>query len=150
MKFNRKANIIKGLLLLSILGIIAAFFTSYLFQRDSRRQSNEFESSSKSAHGKGISFVEYHGDKKVYSISIDSFSIERARLGPFAIGPLHIAHLNKVTIDLYFEGIESKLDKEKGVEWEILDFENPILNIKSSLPFQMNHSLGLSPGFQVC
>jgi hypothetical protein len=88
--------------------------------------------------GKGISFVEYHGDKKIYSVSVDSVSIERAKLGPFAIGPLHVAHLNKVAIDLNLDEIEPILDKERveeqGEGGKVLGFENPISKIKEKLP----------------
>ena len=144
MEYTQKKRVIKILILLLILGILVGT-SSLFFSRKKYSSPLEEYKSSKLAFSKGISFVEYHGDKKVYSISIDSFSIERARLGPFAIGPLHMAHLNKVTVDLYFEGIESKLDKEKmkGAEWEILDFENPILNIKRILPFQIKKIKGI-------
>lgn len=138
MKFNQKTKIIKTLLFLSIFSIVAILLISYLSQRDSKKPSKEFESSSKLAYGKGISFFEYHGDKKLYSLSIDSFSIERARLGPFAIGPLHIAHLNKVNIDLYLDGIESRLD-----EVEKLDFENLISNIKKNSPLEIKRIKGI-------
>ena len=145
MEYTQKKRVIKILILLLILGILVGT-SSLFFSRKKYSSPLEEYKSSKLAFSKGISFVEYHGDKKVYSISIDSFSIERARLGPFAIGPLHMAHLNKVTVDLHLEGIKSKLDKEKmeeGAEWEILDFGNPILNIKNSLPFQIKKIKGI-------
>lgn len=147
MKFKQKSNLIKWLLLISIFGIITYFIYSIIFQKDLKQQSREFKTTSKLAYAKGISFVEYHGDKKVYSVSIDSFSVERARLGPFAIGPLHMAHLNKVSIDLCLDGIESKLEeeniREKISESGKIDLESPMLNIKKNLLFQVKKVKGI-------
>jgi hypothetical protein len=71
-------------------------------------------------------------------VSVDSVSVERAKLGPFAIGPLHVAHLNKVAIDLNLDEIEPLLDKEnvegQGEGGKALDFENPVSRIKEKLP----------------
>jgi len=142
MNFQQKRAAIKIFILSLIIGIvIVAFFTVNWRGRSHFIQG--FESSSKLAFAKGISFVEYHGDKKVYAVSIDSFSVERARIGPFAIGPLHVAHLNKVNIDLYLDGVESRLDKEKGADlWE-KDFENPISGIRKNLPSQLKKIRGI-------
>lgn len=157
MNFQQKRTAIKILIASLMIGIVIfAFFTvkwrgrSYFIQG--------FKPSSKLAYMKGISFVEYHGDKKVYAVSIDSFSVERARIGPFAIGPLHVAHLNKVNIDLYLDGVESRLDKEKprldkerpkldkeksgldkekGADLSEKDFANPISSIRKNLPSQL-------------
>jgi hypothetical protein len=112
--------------------MLAGILLVFLFQREATHQSKEFVSSSGMASGKGISFFESHGEKKVYRVSIDNFSVEGARLGPFAIGPLVVAHLNKVTVDLYLEGIESGLGRL--TERASLDFERPISNIRKNLP----------------
>jgi len=146
MKFSHKTRGIKILLFLGIVGIIGVSITAYLYHRKPVELKKDLRSSSKLAYGRGISFVEYHGDKKVYSVSIDSFSIERARIGPFAIGPLHIAHLNKVAIDVYEEGIESRLDEkfeEKTTKGDLLDLQNPISSIRKNLPSQMKKVKGI-------
>lgn len=138
MKFLQKRIAIRILIGISFIGILLVALFSILGQRERGRLSQELKSSSKLAYAKGISFVEYHDDKKIYAVSIDSFSIERAKIGPFAIGPLHVAHLNKVAIDLNLDEIEPMLDKERGEEkgeaGKILDFENPISKIKEKLP----------------
>jgi hypothetical protein len=147
MDFLKRKTFIKILILISISSILVVTFL-FLFHRKEMSQSiEELKLSPKLAYGKGISFVEYHGDKKVYSVSIESFSIERARLGPFAIGPLHIAHLTKVNIDLFLDGIESRLEKEKieGKDEEEgkLDFENPISNIRKNLSLHIKKVRGI-------
>jgi hypothetical protein len=146
MNFHQKRAAIKILILSLIIGVVIfTFFT--VNWRGRGHFSQGYKSSSKLAYAKGISFVEYHGDKKVYAVSIDSFSVERARLGPFAIGPLHIAHLNKVAIDLYLDGIESKQEeeniREKISESGKIDLESPMLNIKKNLLFQIKKVKGI-------
>ncbi len=133
---NRKANIIKILLLLAILSIVAAVLASLFLQRSPILSSKELESYSKFSSGTGISFIETQGENLVYRVSIEAFSIERARLGPFAIGPLIVAHLNKVSIDLYREGFESKKESQGKAEgeWTSIDFERPISDISRNLP----------------
>lgn len=138
MKFWQKRITLKILIIVLFLGILIATFLSLSLRREGARISKELKSPSRLFFAKGISFVEYQGDKKIYAVSIDSFSIERAKFGPFAIGPLHVAHLNKVAIDLNLDEIEPILDKEgveeKGEAEKILDFENPISKIKEKLP----------------
>lgn len=138
-------KVIKILILLSIIGILVITFLFIYHWKEQSQLIKELKSNSKLADGKGISFVEYHGEKKVYSVTVSSFSVERARLGPFAIGPLHIAHLDRVNIDLFLDGIESKLEKvdEKGEEGGKLDFENPISNIKKNLPLGIKKIKGI-------
>lgn len=139
LNWNRKS--IKWLLLFSIVIMMTGILVVFLLQRDATYQSKEFLSPSSMASGKGVSFFESYGEEKVYRVSIDNFSVEGARLGPFAIGPLVVAHLNKVTVDLYLEGIESRLKSQKIgkgggrlAEWAFLDFERPISNIRKNLP----------------
>ena len=139
MKFNLKPNFFKILFLLAVFGMVVLILAAYFFQEDSVRLSKEFESPSKLAHGQGISFFETHGDQKVYRVSIDTFSVDRAKLGPFAIGPLIVAHLNKINLDLYLEGIESKLEsqrkaKEEGKLEGAIDLEGALANIRKNLP----------------
>jgi hypothetical protein len=140
MKFQKKMKAIKILIALTILGISVATFSLFIHRKEASRHIEELKFSSKFAYGKKISFVEYHGAKKVYSVSIDSFSIERATIGPFAIGPLNVAHLNNVSVDLYIDEIESSLDtkksKDRGGDEGIFDFEIPISNIRKNLPSQ--------------
>lgn len=136
MQYRRKKKVIKIILFLLILGILVGTFSLLFFSQKKHVPSSEDFKSSKLAYGKGISFVEYHGEKKVYAVSIGAFSVERARLGPFAIGPLHVAHLNKVNVDLYLNGIETKSNREK------LDFGTLVSNIKRNLPLQIKKIKG--------
>lgn len=140
MKFYQKARIIKILLFVGIAGIIGISITGYLYQKKAKEIQKDLRSFSKLAYAKGISFVEYHKDKKVFTISITSLSVERARIGPFAIGPLHVAQLDKVAIDLHQEGMESRFGgefKERMIEGDSLDLEKPISSIRKNLPSQI-------------
>jgi len=156
MNFHQKRIAIRIIILCVIIGImIFAFFT--INWKGKERFTQGFERSSKLAYAKGISFVEYRDDKKVYAVSIDSFSVERARIGPFAIGPLHVAHLNKVNLDLYLDGIESGLSEEKtgsdgeksglrnakGDDLWGKDFENLVSGFKKNLPPQVKRIRGI-------
>jgi hypothetical protein len=137
MKFWHKRAVIKTLVILLFLGVLVAIFLSLSPRREGPRISGELKSPGL-FFGKGISFVEYHGDRRIYSASIDSVSIDRAKLGPFAIGPLHVAHLNKVVIDLDLVEIGPMLQKEgieeQGGREKLLDFKSLISKIKEKLP----------------
>jgi len=90
------------------------------------------------ASGKGISFVEYKGDQKLFALSIGSFSIERARIGPFAIGPLNVAHVEKLSLNLYIDAIETDRgsnDSERKASGTF-DIEAPFSTIKRTLSSQ--------------
>jgi hypothetical protein len=148
MDFRKKITAAKILILSLMIGIIVVTFLFVLNWKEKGYFGQELKPSSKLAYGKRISFVEYHGDKKVYAVSVDSFSIERARLGPFAIGPLRIAHLSKVVIDLYLDAIESRLDKnkveQKTGEGKIPGFGNGILsNVEKNLSLQIGKIRGI-------
>jgi hypothetical protein len=145
MKFQQKIKIIKILIVISILGILVITYSSLSHRKDEGRISKELRSLSKLPQGKGIYFVGYQGNNKIYAVSIDSFSIERVRLGPFAIGPLNAAHLNKINVDLYLDEMESSLNvkESKGKEESPIDFEAPISNIKKNLPIQSKHIKGI-------
>lgn len=135
MKVDRKKKYFKILLLLAVFAMVAIIFAAYFSQKDPTGLSKEFASSSKLADAKGLSFFETYGDQKVYRLLVDAFSVDRAKLGPFAIGPLIVAHLNKVTLDLYLEGIESKLESHSKAktEWAI-DLEGALANMRENLP----------------
>jgi len=138
MKFWQKRTAPKILIILLFIGVLIATFLSLSVPREGPRILKGLKSPSGLFFGNKISFVEYHGDRRIYSASIDSVSIDRAKLGPFAIGPLHVAHLNKVAIDLNLDEIEPILDKERvekqGGEGKLVDFGNPISKIKEKLP----------------
>ncbi len=147
MDSKRKRRLAKILILASILGISVITALFLLAHRKHAEPTGPFRSASKLAYAKGISFTEYRGEKKVYSVKIDTFSVERARLGPFAIGPLRIAQFNKVNVDIYLDGIESKDQKpgatnEGGRDGDLLDFENPISRIKENLPGELKKIRG--------
>jgi hypothetical protein len=140
--FRRKNLSIRILILLFGLGFLAITLLYFNKTREPDQTSKNFRSASKLAYAKGIHFTEYRGDKKVYSVSIDSFSVERARVGPFAIGPLRVGQFSKVNVDLYLDAIESKHEKENGItdkdlEVELLDFGGPISNIRNNLPAEL-------------
>ena len=136
--FRQRRICIRILILLSILGILA--ITILYFKRSEPDQSfKNFRPISKLAYAKGIHFTEYRGEKRVYSVSIDTFSVERVRVGPFAIGPLRVGQFSKVSVDLYLDAIESKQGKANeansmDVEEELQDFGSPISNIRNNLP----------------
>jgi hypothetical protein len=138
MKFWQKRTSLKILIIVLFIGVLVATFLSLSPRKEGPRISKGLNSPSGLFFGKGISFVEYHGDRRIYSASIDSVSIDRAKLGPFAIGPLHVAHLDKVAIDINLDEIEPILEKERvekqGERGKVLDFENPISKIKEKLP----------------
>jgi hypothetical protein len=81
-----------------------------------------------------------HGNKKVYQASIESFSVERAKLGPFAIGPLQIARFKKVVIDFYAEGLLSYAGADQAPSkmgtFGIDALEGPLADIKNDLLFR--------------
>jgi len=143
MNFQQKKVAIKILILSLIIGVVVLTFFAVNW-RGKGHFSQGYKSSSKLAYAKGISFVEYHGDKKVYAVSIDSFSVERARIGPFAIGPFHVVYLNKVNVELYQEGIESKLEQEiKEKKRDILNFDSTLLDIRRKLPIEIKKVKGI-------
>jgi hypothetical protein len=87
------------------------------------------------ASGEGWVITQSNGNKRVYQASIKSISIERARLGAFEIGPLHVARLDKVAIDFYVEGLASKaLYSPDAFGIEIL--ENSLADIKKDRMFR--------------
>jgi len=157
--YGKKRTALKIILVVLILGVLAILIFSLSSTPKKYFSPFDKSSSSKLAYGKGISFVEYHGDKKVYSVSIDTFSIERERLGPFAIGPLRIAHLKNVKVDLYLDEIESKSNGRKVISTNPLpseertevkeerggglNFESPILSMKRNLPPEIKKVRGL-------
>jgi len=143
MNFQQKKVAIKILILSLIIGVVVLTFFAVNW-RGKGHFSQGYKSSSKLAYAKGISFVEYHGDKKVYAVSIDSLSVERARIGPFAIGPFHVVYLNKVNVELYQEGIESKLEQEiKEKKRDILNFDSTLLDIRRKLPIEIKKVKGI-------
>ncbi len=136
--FRRKNISIRILILLSALGILAITLLYFKSSKPDQSFKNS-RGTSKLAYAKGIHFTEYRGAKKVYSVSIDTFSVERARVGPFAIGPLRVGQFSKVNVDLYLDAIESKQEKgnrigDKDLEVELQDFGSPISNIRNNLP----------------
>ncbi len=152
MKLKQKYSLVRLLILFLILGIVSYIIFSISSHKSLKQINENFEeTSSKLAFAKGISFIEYHGDKKVLAVSIESFSIERARLGPFAIGPMHIAYLNKVAIDMYMDEnglkIDDKMEKnffeKKSMEDNKPDIEKPISEIRKNLPSQFRKVKGI-------
>jgi hypothetical protein len=139
MDFKQKRRLTKLLILLSILGISVITVLLLLTHKKNNQSLKDFRPTSKLAYAKGIHFTEYRGEKKVYSASIETFSVERARVGPFAIGPLRVGQFSKVNVDLYLDAIESSQGKANGANdkdlgEELQDFGSPISNIRNNLP----------------
>ena len=92
------------------------------------------------ASAKGWKISHSRGNKKVYEASIESFSIERAKLGPFTIGPLQVAHFKNVVFDFYAEGLLSYEDTDKASSnlksFGIDALEGPLSDIKKNLLFR--------------
>ncbi len=136
--FERKKLSIRILILFFGLGILAVAL-SYLKSTEPDQSLKNFRAGSKLAYAKGIHFTDSRGEKKVYSVSIGTLSVERARVGPFAIGPLRIGQFDKVNVDLYLDAIESGDGRINGgdgknLERDFQDFGIPISNIRNNLP----------------
>jgi hypothetical protein len=147
MDFKQKRRLTKLLILLSILGISVITVLILLTHKKYNQSLKDFRPTSKLAYAKGITFTEYRGEKKVYSVSIDTISVDRVRVGPFAIGPLRVAQLSKVDVNLYLDAMETKKEKggridKNGSEEESLDFESPISNIRKNLPVELRKIRG--------
>ena len=140
MNFLQARRLVKILILFLILAILVVTFLSLSRRKEDSHLLKGLKFFSKLGYANGISFVEYRGDKKIYAVSIDSFSVERASFGPFAIGPLIVAYINNLNVDLYGDGMkftsDTKTSEEKSAMGGILDFETPISNIRKNLPPQ--------------
>jgi hypothetical protein len=96
------------LAILIALSLTVCAATSWFLLRSYRlRGTPESHPSEKLASIQGWKIHRSNGSTTVYQGSIGSFSIERAKLGPFAIGPLHVARLQEVVIDFHLEGLAS-------------------------------------------
>ena len=95
-------SIILVLLLTVVGGTVWSLFRWHQSQKTPKSNSSE-----KLASAEGWKISRMHGNKRLYEASIESFSVERAKMGPFAIGPLHVAHLKNVVVDFYTEGLMS-------------------------------------------
>jgi hypothetical protein len=113
-------------LILSIgVGALWSIFKWYRLQKAPQSHSSHILAS-----GERWKITQSNGNKRVYQASIDSISIERAKLGPFAIGPLHVAHLNRVAIDFYAEGLADRISSQSGT-FGIDILENSLADIKN-------------------
>jgi hypothetical protein len=111
MTSNQK-RLLLSILTLLLLTVCLATFWSFLksYRLRGARQTNPPE---KLASIEGWRIHRSNGNITVYEGSIASFSLERAKLGPFAIGPLHVARLQKVVLDFYLEGLLSNAGPER-------------------------------------
>ena len=118
MRSRRKKRLI-FIILVPALIVVGATLWSLFTLYQSRRAAQSLSSDSiSSAEGWKISRM--HGNNKLYDASIESFSVERAKMGPFTIGPLHIARLKNVVLDFHAEGLLSlaaarKRSTESGI-----------------------------------
>jgi len=123
-------------LLLAVGGItLWSLYRWHGFQR-----APETHSSDQLLSARGWRISQSHGNKRVYDASIESFSIENAKLGPFAIGPLYVAHLKEVIIDFYAEGLISGEDAGRDPSQQgafgINALAGPLADIRRDLLFR--------------
>ena len=125
---------------LALLLIVVGLTLWSLFKWHRLQRTPQTYSSDKLTSAKGWKISQSHGDKKVYDASIENFSIERAKLGPFAIGPLHVAHLKQVVIDFYAEGLFSDADVNSNTSqlraFKIDALSGPLADIRNHLLFR--------------
>ncbi len=125
-------SVLIATLLIVCAGTIWSFLRSYRLQR-----TPQSSPSGKLASIEGWKIFRSNGNKRVYQGSIESFSLERAKLGPFAIGPLQVARLQKVVIDFYAEGLLSNAapdkDPYKQQTFRIDTLEGPLADIRNGL-----------------
>ena len=125
-------SILLAILLIVCLGTLWSIYRWYRFQR-----TPQLYSSGTLTSAKGWKISQSRGNQKVYQASVESFSIDRAKLGPFAIGPLYIAHLKEVVIDFYAEGLSSDGEVGKNPSrlrtFGIDALEGPLADIRNDL-----------------
>ncbi|MBN2321114.1 MAG: hypothetical protein JXR49_18690 [Acidobacteria bacterium] len=85
-----------------------------LFQGSLLKSNSSMEHSDTSEDSEGFELSYSKGNRKVYRASIGSFAVNKAKLGPFAIGPLNVARIENVTIDMYTEGLLSEADQDRN------------------------------------
>jgi hypothetical protein len=128
-----RALLISALLALMLcvsVGTFWSLYNWYRLQREPRSYPSRILAS-----GEGWIITQSNGNKRVYQASIKSISIERAKLGAFAIGPLHVARLDKVIVDFYVEGLAAKtVYKPDTFGIDIL--ENSLADIKKDRMFR--------------
>lgn len=123
-----------SILLALILSVGVGAFWS-LFKWSQLQKAPQSHSSHILASGEKWRITQSNGNKRVYQASIESISIERAKLGPFAIGPLHVAHLSRVAIDFYAEGLADRNPSQSGT-FGIDILENSLADIKNDRFFR--------------
>jgi hypothetical protein len=136
---SKRKNLLISILIAIILtvcfGTIWSLFKSYQLRR-----TPQLYSSNKLTSAKGWKVSQSRGDKKIYRASVEDFSIDRAKLGPFTIGPLQVAHLKEVVIDFYSEGLLSDEDADtnpsKPKTFRIDALEGPLADIRNDLLFR--------------
>jgi hypothetical protein len=138
MRSKRKKLLIS---ILIVLVLTVGFGTLWsLFKRYQLRRTPQIYSSNKLTSAKGLKISQSRGNKKIYQASVEDFSIDRAKLGPFAIGPLQVAHLREVVIDFYSEGLLTDEDAVKNGSklraFRIDALEGPLADIRNDPLFR--------------
>lgn len=138
MSSNRTKLLISIILAFLLIGGVGTWW--YLSRAYQLRKTLRSHSYDQLASAEGLKISHSRGGKKVYDASIERFSVERAKLGPFAIGPLQVAHFKKVVIDFYAEGLLSNdvADKapSKPRTFGIDALDGPLADIKKELLFR--------------
>ncbi len=111
MSLNAKRILLSILIVLFLTVCVATFWS--LLKSYRLRSTPEFNHSARLVSNEGWKIHRSYGNTTIYEGSIDSYHLERATLGPFAIGPLHVARLQRVMIDFYLEGLLYNSEPEK-------------------------------------
>ena len=76
----------------------------------------------------------------MYEASVERFSVERAKVGPFAIGPLQVARFQNVAIDFFAEGLPGEADAPRPPArrepFGIHALEGPLADMRKELLFR--------------
>ena len=111
----RRIKLWIGILLGTLVIVSTGAVLWSLFQGNLARSKSSMEHSGTPAPSEGFELKYLKGDIKVYEASIGSFSLKKAKLGPFAIGPLNVARFEKVAIDMYTEGLLTDADRDNDI-----------------------------------
>ena len=111
-----------------------------LYRAYQNRRAFQSGASEKLASAEGWKISRFNGNKKIYDASIERFSVERAKMGPFAIGPLHVAHLKNVVVDFYAEGLypvaEANKDPSQRCTFIANSMKASLIDIKNEPVFR--------------
>ncbi len=104
------------------------------------RKTPQSSESAPLASAKGWKISRSRAGRKVYEASVDRFSVERAKVGPFAIGPLRVARFQNVAINFFAEGLFEEADAPRSSArpepFGIRALEGPLADMRKELLFR--------------